>query len=787
MRASAPRQAKGRPAGPRVLIFELLEDRRMLDAGLAQATGIVGPQVAPVSPWHNSTLPLDVDGNGIVTAADALFVINRLLLDGAGPLPPPDAQHPAQYLVDTDGNGSLSAFDALLVINALINPPQVTLTTMVPFSVDVTPQLTVTATSPAALANGTMIKVDVDLNDNGNFTDPGETDWAMAPLFNSSATFELQPALPPSGANGPYTIRLRAHVTDSDGVQGYSPVQTLKIDTSMSDVLANYVNTPDPAYAFSLANTVTDPNGLYTVYNINMTSQTWRTSADVDRTVWQNWVQIIVPSGTIGTTALLLIDSGSNTATPPGVNQGLLAEALQSHTVTVDLTTVPNEPLTFTADPLDLARTEDQILAFSFYQYMQNIGQPGDDTWPVLLPMVKSAVRAMDTVQTFVPTIGQHTDISNFVVTGYSKRGWTTWLTAAVDPRVSAIIPGVYDNLNIAMQMVHHYAVYGFFSPAIQAYNDLHIFDDLLTPQGEDLSTIIDPYRYLNNGRFTIPKLMIDSAGDQFFVSDSAQYYIHDLPGTENYIRYLPNTDHSLDARAAASTASFYDALLNNRTLPQYSWVVEPDGSIRAQTNTAPTQVLLWQATNPTARDFRQDYNPGLTWTSSPLTDQGGGVYVGDVPMPTSGATAYFIEFTWPSAIPGNPYVFTTEIHVQSTLPLTPWPFAVGPDAVATPGAVGATSNAVAAGLAIQSFVMPSAGGSSTSPSSSTTVAASPASTTSEIPGATPSAVAATELLTDEASLDNPLDSTLAKSDSDCSDPALADSVFGSSVDDVLT
>src|SRR5262249_11872237 len=159
--------------------------------------------------------------------------------------------------------------------------------------------------------------------------------------------------------------------------------------------------------------------------------------------------------------------------------------------------------------------------------------------------------------------------------------------------------------LNQGPQMVHHYGVYGFFSEAIQDYSDEHIFDRILTPEGLELSRIVDPYRYLADPRMTMPKLLINSAGDEFFVTDFSQFYIHDLPGTKNYLRYIPNTGHGLDTRAAESSLTFYDAILNNRPLPQYSWTAEQDGSIHLHTDTAPTQVLLWQATNPTARDFR--------------------------------------------------------------------------------------------------------------------------------------------------------------------------------------
>ena len=442
-----------------------------------------------------------------------------------------------------------------------------------------------------------------------------------------------------------------------------------------------------------------------------MTSQTWRSTADVNTPEWHEWVRIVVPTGIVNNTALLLIDGGSYSPTVPAVDSTALQYAqfaVELHTVFIDLQDIPDEPLTFTGDPND-PRSEDAIIAYTYNEFMNNIGQPGNDTWPALLPMVKASVRAMDTVQSFVPTVAPLDSISNFMVTGYSKRGWTTWLTAAVDDRVTAIIPGVFDNLNQGEQMVHQYEVYGFFSPAVQDYNDLNIFGRMETTEGEALSEIVDPYRYLSNGRFaTMPKLLINSAGDEFFVSDSAQFYFHDIPGSENYLRYIPNVGHGLDPTDVAnSTLSFYAAVVTGEHLPQFSWTVEPDGSINVHTVDTPSQVVMWQATNPTARDFRHAYNPDIVWTSSPLASQGGGIYIGSVPTPATGATAFFVQLEYPSLIPGDPFVFTTEIHVDTNLPLFAWPF----ESDTLPeGATPATAdmNPVAVGLAT---ISPSASG----------------------------------------------------------------------------
>ncbi len=77
--------------------------------------------------------------------------------------------------------------------------------------------------------------------------------------------------------------------------------------------------------------------------------------------------------------------------------------------------------------------------------------------------MTKSAVKAMDTITAFLATeAGGATKVDKFVVAGGSKRGWTTWTTAAVDKRVVAISPMVIDLLNIVPSFIHHYRAYGF-------------------------------------------------------------------------------------------------------------------------------------------------------------------------------------------------------------------------------------------------------------------------------------------------------------------------------------
>ncbi|MFO1064608.1 MAG: peptidoglycan DD-metalloendopeptidase family protein [Pirellulales bacterium] len=71
-------------------------------------------------PWHNPRNALDVDDNGFVVPRDALVIINSLNTVGprklTNELPDP---FPAPEYYDTNGDGYLSAIDALLVINYL--------------------------------------------------------------------------------------------------------------------------------------------------------------------------------------------------------------------------------------------------------------------------------------------------------------------------------------------------------------------------------------------------------------------------------------------------------------------------------------------------------------------------------------------------------------------------------------------------------------------------------------------------------------------------------------------
>lgn len=422
--------------------------------------------------------------------------------------------------------------------------------------------------------------------------------------------------------------------------------------------LDDYVKAPDASFTYGPepARVVEDP--AYTARVWKMVSQTWRSASEVDRPQWEHWLIIIEPKQVLYPTAMMFVGDGGNDGNEvpePSPVMGMIAAATNS--IIAEIKMIPNQPLKFSdeKDPrfLEKGRVEDEFIAYTWDKFMTT----GDVTWPARLPMTKAVVRAMDVVQ------AQHANVRDFFVAGGSKRGWTTWTTAAVDPRVAAITPAVIDILNVETSMQHHHDVYGHWSDAIADYTDMKIMDRIHTPEFRNLLKIVDPYVYVD--RLTMPKYVAASTGDEFFLPDSSQFYFDSLPEPK-YLRYIPNTSHGLSEEAYFDMTAFYMAILDKAPLPKFSWTKEADGSLVIRPETPPTAVRLWQATNPNARCFRLDVI-GKAWTSSELTAQDG-VYVAKVDSPGKGWTAFFAELEYAGKM--FPLKFTTEICVTpQTIP----------------------------------------------------------------------------------------------------------------------
>lgn len=389
--------------------------------------------------------------------------------------------------------------------------------------------------------------------------------------------------------------------------------------------LEDYVRKPDRSFNWKRTQQRALKEGG-TLTHLELVSQTWRGQ------FWSHHLIVYRPAVVRHPDAALLVISGGayNAPSDAEVNSFRTA-ADRSGSLLAFLNKVPNQPL------YD-GRYEDALIAYTFNEYFKT----GDASWPLLFPMVKSAVRAMDTVAEFTGREwGQ--PVKRFAVTGASKRGWTTWLTGAVDQRVIGVAPMVIDVLNMRAQLDWSEKVYGRQSEEIADYTELNLHMKMDEPPMQRLRSWVDPYSYRD--RYTLPKLILLGTNDPYWTVDSLRHYWADLPDPK-LIFQTPNAGHDLAGGrdAVLTLAAWLQMLLDKQPHPQIRWqFTNGDAGVQATaTSSLPArQARAWLADSPD-RDFRND-----SWTPRDLALSADGREARlDVPKPASGYRAYLIEFT---------------------------------------------------------------------------------------------------------------------------------------------
>lgn len=415
--------------------------------------------------------------------------------------------------------------------------------------------------------------------------------------------------------------------------------------------LADYVAKPDASYRWVAKRTGRVLAAEYV--ELILTSQTWR------EIPWKHQLFVIKPYAMRQDVrhALLFISGGSwrdeletGGGKTPGDAQMYVALAELLKTPVAVLLHVPHQPILG-------GKHEDAAIAYTFEQYLRT----HDPEWPLLLPMVKSAVRGMDAVQEFARR-DWSLDLQTFTVTGASKRGWTTWLTSVVDPRVTALAPMVIDVLNIGPQMAHQEAVWGRMSEQIHDYTERGLHRHLQSEAGQSLVEIVDPYRYRQ--RLTQPKLVILGTNDPYWTVDALNLYWDGLVG-EKYILYVPNNAHGLrdHGRIFGSLNALHQRVARGQPLPQLSWQYdEGERAVRltVRSDPPPQRVVAWLAAAPT-QDFRQ-----AEWKPQPMT-QDGGQHTFQVERGRDGFVAVFAEAEY--AADDAPLYLSTNLRVVGAEP----------------------------------------------------------------------------------------------------------------------
>ena len=400
--------------------------------------------------------------------------------------------------------------------------------------------------------------------------------------------------------------------------------------------LQSYLKARDKAFSWEVKEKF-ESDGL-NVAVIKLTSQKWR------EYTWIHQLTIISPDEITTDGALLFITGGSNKDGEPrwqGRDNDLLKMmtmiSARNKAIVAIISQIPNQPL---YDNL----TEDALISFTLHNFKSD----RDFTWPLLFPMTKSAVRAMDAVQQYSRKELKH-KISRFVVSGASKRGWTTWLAGSQDPRVTAIAPMVIDVLNMPVNIPYQKEVWGDYSVQIEDYVKLGIVQDLQSAEGQNLTTMIDPYSY--RAKLTMPKMIIIGTNDEYWPVDAIKKYYYDIPG-ENYIHYEPNAGHGLGDGTGAMKAlsAFFNIVINNGQHPACEWQVSSDTAktdLTVKASPELKKVTLWICDSPD-RDFRDNQFNGNDIESGNFSE----IKV-KVDHPNSGFRAFYLELVYPDPVEG--------------------------------------------------------------------------------------------------------------------------------------
>lgn len=409
-----------------------------------------------------------------------------------------------------------------------------------------------------------------------------------------------------------------------------------------SEAIDNYLNKSTPEFYVECMEKIEYKN--HTQYELTLTSQKW-----MDYT-WKHRLVILTPSKISYDKSLLYIGGGKLENGEPvkrdsdnQIIEELGKMAINNNCLVAALFQVPNQPL------FD-GRTEDEIISLTLHQFQET----GNEEWPLLFPMVKSVQKAMDVVSKF-SLYQLDIEINNFVLTGLSKRGWTTWLTGAKDKRVSGIAPMVIDVLNMPKSLQYQIEMWQNYSPEIQDYVDLGIPQQASTNAGKAITNMVDPFTYRK--LLTMPKMVFMGTNDPYWPLDAAKNYWDEIPG-DNSLIYIPNVEHSLgDGQTAFKNLSaFLEFQCIGANLPKPVLSLEKSGDKEILlTNIEETKtadfIELWEAYSPEDMDFREE-----KWNSRKIKESNL-----KVPLPNSGQKAFYLAYHYTSP-KGKSYYISSKI-----------------------------------------------------------------------------------------------------------------------------
>ncbi|MCS7217057.1 MAG: PhoPQ-activated pathogenicity-related family protein [Candidatus Bipolaricaulota bacterium] len=322
------------------------------------------------------------------------------------------------------------------------------------------------------------------------------------------------------------------------------------------------------------------PEGVPGTWELRLRSQVWRGLP------WTHRLLLVDPGRRAVEDVMLLYLGGDPY---PGEELLGLALAQAAGLRVAILNSVPNQPL--------FGLREDALIAHTFARYLAE----GSADWPLLFPMVQSAVAAMDALAALAPELWGG-KLRGFLLVGASKRGWTAYLAAAVDPRVLGIIPIVFDFLNFPAQLARQEELLGGPSPKLGDYTARGLTTLAApTPAALRLAWLVDPYSY--RYAYTMPKLLVVGSNDPYWATDATALYWPGLPEPK-LLYVVPNVGHNvlLGEGVLSTLAAFARAVALGRPLPRVQGFWRPLGDrveLVVQADRPARRARLWRAEGP--------------------------------------------------------------------------------------------------------------------------------------------------------------------------------------------
>lgn len=172
-----------------------------------------------------------------------------------------------------------------------------------------------------------------------------------------------------------------------------------------------------------------------------------------------------------------------------------------------------------------------------------------------------------------------------------------------------------------------------------------------------------------------MPKYIINAGSDEFFSTDSWRFYFDELLG-DKLLRYVPNTNHSLEGRYLNDDLiSYFHRIVNDIKMPSLNWKLNNDSIDVILDYNGNYSVSVWNAKNDDGRDFRL-WQEGELWKKSSVKKSIDNTYKILLNNESTGYEAIMMEFIldpesdFPFIISTGPFVLPDSYPYEKYEPL---------------------------------------------------------------------------------------------------------------------